>query len=149
MSFVKQGLYDPAHEHDACGVGFVANIRGERSHELMSDDFLAWGNLGETYLLLPEYKHRAYGLFARAREMAAREMADRPDDQQAIRMRAFYEMRLGNRDAALQSHLHASDVVLAQRRSACPAMRSAPCGVERVHPESRREAYPLFRHHLK
>jgi len=22
----KQGLYDPAHEHDACGVGFVVNI---------------------------------------------------------------------------------------------------------------------------
>ncbi|HZO07747.1 MAG TPA: glutamate synthase large subunit, partial [Myxococcota bacterium] len=30
-----QGLYDPAQEHDACGVGFVANIRGERSHELV------------------------------------------------------------------------------------------------------------------
>ena len=26
-----QGLYDPRHEHDACGIGFVANIRGERS----------------------------------------------------------------------------------------------------------------------
>ncbi len=32
----KQGLYDPAHEHDACGVGFVANIRGEKSHEVVS-----------------------------------------------------------------------------------------------------------------
>jgi glutamate synthase (NADPH/NADH) large chain len=31
----KQGLYDPAHEHDACGVGFVANIGGERSHDLI------------------------------------------------------------------------------------------------------------------
>ena len=28
-----QGLYDPANEHDACGVGFVANIRGEKSHD--------------------------------------------------------------------------------------------------------------------
>jgi len=32
----KQGLYDPAHEHDGCGVAFVANIRGERSHEVVS-----------------------------------------------------------------------------------------------------------------
>ncbi len=32
---VKQGLYDPAHEHDACGVGFVANVHGERSHDLI------------------------------------------------------------------------------------------------------------------
>ena len=31
----RQGLYDPALEHDACGVGFVANIRGERSHDLV------------------------------------------------------------------------------------------------------------------
>ena len=30
-----QGLYDPAFEHDACGVGFVANIRGERSHDVV------------------------------------------------------------------------------------------------------------------
>jgi len=31
----QQGLYDPAHEHDACGVGFVVNIRGEKSHEIV------------------------------------------------------------------------------------------------------------------
>ncbi|MET0067008.1 MAG: glutamate synthase large subunit [Candidatus Thiodiazotropha sp.] len=29
----KQGLYDPAHEHDACGVGFVANIKGIKTHK--------------------------------------------------------------------------------------------------------------------
>ena len=29
-----QGLYDPANERDACGMGFVASIRGERSHEI-------------------------------------------------------------------------------------------------------------------
>ncbi len=28
------GLYDPAHEHDACGVGFVAHIKGEKSHAI-------------------------------------------------------------------------------------------------------------------
>lgn len=31
----KQGLYDPRYEHDACGVGFVVNIKGERSHEIV------------------------------------------------------------------------------------------------------------------
>src|SRR5207245_5622906 len=30
-----QGLYDPRHEHDACGVGFVANIKGEASHDIV------------------------------------------------------------------------------------------------------------------
>jgi glutamate synthase (NADPH) large chain len=31
-----QGLYDPAHEHDACGIGFVANVRGQKSHDIIS-----------------------------------------------------------------------------------------------------------------
>ena len=30
-----QGLYDPAHEHDACGMGFVASIRGQKSHDIV------------------------------------------------------------------------------------------------------------------
>ena len=33
----KHGLYDPAHERDSCGVGFVAHIRGERSHQMVLD----------------------------------------------------------------------------------------------------------------
>ncbi|WP_284642253.1 glutamate synthase large subunit [Paenibacillus silviterrae] len=33
---VKQGLYDPQFEHDACGIGFVANIKGRPSHEIVS-----------------------------------------------------------------------------------------------------------------
>ncbi len=31
----RQGLYDPAYEHDACGVGFVANIKGKASHDIV------------------------------------------------------------------------------------------------------------------
>jgi len=30
-----QGLYDPRHEHDACGVGFVVDIKGRRSHAIV------------------------------------------------------------------------------------------------------------------
>ncbi|MDE3148320.1 MAG: hypothetical protein KGL37_02525, partial [Acidobacteriota bacterium] len=30
-----QGLYHPQNEHDACGMGFVASIRGEKSHEII------------------------------------------------------------------------------------------------------------------
>lgn len=32
-----QGLYNPANEKDSCGVGFVANIKGERSHQIIRD----------------------------------------------------------------------------------------------------------------
>ena len=31
----KQGLYDPQYEHDACGVGFVVNMKGRKSHSLV------------------------------------------------------------------------------------------------------------------
>ena len=30
-----QGMYDPAYEHDSCGIGFVASIRGQKSHEII------------------------------------------------------------------------------------------------------------------
>ena len=32
-----KGLYDPQFEHDACGIGFVANIKGNKSHQHISD----------------------------------------------------------------------------------------------------------------
>ena len=31
----KQGLYNPANEHDACGVGLVVNIHGGKSHDIV------------------------------------------------------------------------------------------------------------------
>ena len=33
----KRGLYDPAYEHDACGVGFVARIDGVRTHNIVEE----------------------------------------------------------------------------------------------------------------
>jgi glutamate synthase domain-containing protein 2/glutamate synthase domain-containing protein 1/glutamate synthase domain-containing protein 3 len=33
----KQGLYDPFYEHDSCGVGFVVNVNGERTHQIVGD----------------------------------------------------------------------------------------------------------------
>ncbi|MBS0265795.1 MAG: glutamate synthase large subunit [Planctomycetes bacterium] len=39
------GLYDPKHEHDACGVGFIVNIRGDKSHKLVLDAIQILQNL--------------------------------------------------------------------------------------------------------
>jgi glutamate synthase (ferredoxin) len=41
----KQGLYDPQFEHDACGVGFVANIKGKKSHEIITQALTILTNL--------------------------------------------------------------------------------------------------------
>ncbi len=42
---VKQGLYDPAFEHDACGMGFVVNIKGEKSHDIIEEALTVLENL--------------------------------------------------------------------------------------------------------
>src|SRR5437870_1595115 len=41
----KQGLYDPQFEHDACGVGFVVNIKGEKSREIVEQALTVLQNL--------------------------------------------------------------------------------------------------------
>ena len=41
----KQGLYDPKFEKDACGVGFVANIKGKKSHDLVQQGLQILNNL--------------------------------------------------------------------------------------------------------
>jgi glutamate synthase (NADPH/NADH) large chain len=32
-----EGMYDPSLEKDSCGVGFIANIKGKKSHQIVSD----------------------------------------------------------------------------------------------------------------
>ncbi len=41
----RQGLYDPAYEHDACGVAFVATLTGEPSHDIVAKGLEALHNL--------------------------------------------------------------------------------------------------------
>lgn len=41
----KQGLYDPRNEHDACGVGFVAHLKGKKSHQIVQDGLFMLENL--------------------------------------------------------------------------------------------------------
>ena len=41
----RQGMYDPANEHDACGVGFVAHLKGQKSHSIVEQGLLILKNL--------------------------------------------------------------------------------------------------------
>jgi len=41
----KQGLYDPRNEHDSCGVGFVADIKGRKSHAIVREGLSILVNL--------------------------------------------------------------------------------------------------------
>ncbi len=41
----QKGLYDQAFEHDACGVGYIAQIKGKRSHQIVSDSLTILENM--------------------------------------------------------------------------------------------------------
>jgi glutamate synthase (NADPH) large chain len=41
----RQGLYDPANEHDACGLGFIAHIKGEKNHTIVTQGLQILKNL--------------------------------------------------------------------------------------------------------
>src|SRR6187549_980967 len=41
----KQGLYDPQHEKDSCGIGFVVNIKGQKSHDIVRQGLQVLENL--------------------------------------------------------------------------------------------------------
>jgi glutamate synthase (ferredoxin) len=41
----RQGLYDPSYEHDGCGVGFIVDLKGRKSHQLVRDGLTALLNL--------------------------------------------------------------------------------------------------------
>ncbi len=43
--FAPRGLYDPRNEHDACGVGFIVNMKGVKSHQIVKDGLAVLENL--------------------------------------------------------------------------------------------------------
>ncbi|MEE9375569.1 MAG: glutamate synthase large subunit [Rhizobiaceae bacterium] len=42
---MAEGLYDPRNEHDACGLGFIANLKGVKSHKIIEDGIKILENL--------------------------------------------------------------------------------------------------------
>ena len=45
LAHAAQGLYDPRNEHDACGVGFVAHVKGKKSHSIIEQGLKILDNL--------------------------------------------------------------------------------------------------------
>ena len=41
----RNGLYDPSMEHDACGIGFLANLHAKRTHKLVEDSLIMLRNM--------------------------------------------------------------------------------------------------------
>ncbi len=62
----KQGLYDPKFEHDACGVGFIVDIKGRKSNAIVKQGIQILKNLDGTTVR----RERLSGIAA-AREQVA------------------------------------------------------------------------------
>ena len=63
--FQQTGLYDPANEHDACGVGFVAHIKGQKSHAIVTQALKILENLDHRGCLLYTSPSPRDGLLSR------------------------------------------------------------------------------------
>ena len=81
---LPQGLYHPRNEHDACGMGLVANIRGEKSHGIIRKGLEVLINLthrgaagcdpdtGDGAGILIQIPHVFFALMRRAGDAVAR-----------------------------------------------------------------------------
>ena len=49
-----QGLYHPRQEHDACGVGFIANMHNQKSHDIIEKGIQAMGGADKVAKLKAE-----------------------------------------------------------------------------------------------
>ena len=47
----KKGLYDPNYEHDSCGIGAIAHIKGIKSHKTIIDALNILVHLEHRYLM--------------------------------------------------------------------------------------------------
>jgi len=45
LQYQRHGLYDPSQEHDACGIGFVVNVDGHKSHTIIEEGLTILCNL--------------------------------------------------------------------------------------------------------
>ena len=53
---MANGLYNAAYEHDACGVGMVVNIHGNKRHELVANAYKVLDNMRHSESEGAEYK---------------------------------------------------------------------------------------------
>ena len=148
----RHGLYSPGNEHDACGVGFVAHIKGMKSHDIVQNGLLILKNLdhrgavgadklmgdGAGILIqIPDAFYRAemaaqgvelppYGEYGVGMIFLPREQASRLACEQEIEraVRAEGQVLLGWRDVPVDADMPLSPTV----RAKAPVIRQVFVG---------------------
>ena len=92
----KQGLYDPQFEHDACGVGFVCQMKGKRSHDIVEQALTILVNLDHRGAVRLRDEHRrrrghpAAGAAQFLKKVAAAQGSTLPEPGQYRRRHGFH-----------------------------------------------------------
>ena len=90
---MEKGLYSSAYEHDACGVGMVVNIHGNKSHELVDNALKVLENM----------RHRVY-LSMRKQELPSRHLEYVKHLRIMNQGLDYQELRSEEHTSELQSH---------------------------------------------
>src|SRR6478735_4254141 len=104
----QQGLYDPAYEHDACGVGFICHIKGKASHKIVSDALLMVRTPDKFFrkeavklgIKLPPERQYAVGMVFLPQEMVSRHQCEQMLEKV---VRDYGMLVLGWRDVPVDS----------------------------------------------
>ncbi|NMR20705.1 glutamate synthase large subunit [Cellulomonas fimi] len=140
----RQGLYDPVHEHDACGVAFVATLRGTPGRDIVDAGLTALLNLDHRGAVGAEPgSGDGAGILTQipdafVRDVVAVELP--PAGRYAIGM-AF----LPQDDGARASTVAAIDAIAAEEKLEVLAWRDVPVTADLVGPTAR-ASMPVFRH---
>ena len=142
----KQGLYDPQYEKDACGMGFVANIKGIKSHTIVRQALTVLENMehrggqgsepntGDGAGILLQIPH---GFFTR--EMAKADVVLPAEGDYAVGMIFFPQD-----ERARSEHERRLEAIIAEEGQTLLGWRTVPTNDEKLG-ESARAAMPYVR----
>jgi glutamate synthase (NADPH) large chain len=142
----KQGLYDPQFEHDACGMGFVAHIKGRKSHEIVEQALSLLINMehrggqgsepntGDGAGIMLQIPHKFF-----SKETARNGFALPPEGQYAVGM-TF----LPQNESVRSKHEEIFEAIVAEEGQSVLGWRTVPTNDEKLG-ESSKKVKPFVR----
>ncbi|KAJ2909457.1 glutamate synthase [NADH] [Coemansia aciculifera] len=135
----KQGLYDPANERDACGVGFIVNIKGVASHKILRDSENLLCNMSHRGATGADSRDGdgAGVMAAMPHQFLAREFTDLGCTLPPLGQYSIGNVFMHSDDLIRQESMAAFDAIAGQLGLSVVAWRRVPVNSEILGPASR------------
>ncbi len=135
-----QGLYDPANEHDSCGVGFIASVKGTPSHSIVQDSIEILKNLLHRGAVGGDLTTGdGAGILIQVPDKFFRAEADRLDFELPVRGNYGVGMVFMPRSAARKSCMAVFEKVVRDEGLMCLGWRDVPTDDRGLGDEARRD----------